>query len=102
MKDNQHEQLFTELTTDLTPQEAAIIGGGGQYCPYTTRGVTSHLNIRSGPGTNYRDVGDWNPGEVKLLESPAIVQNGFRKISSSRNWWVSTKYIQRTSGPCAS
>jgi uncharacterized protein YraI len=93
----QHEPLFT----DLTSEQAAIIEGG-VFCPYTTRGVTSHLNIRSGPGTNYRDVGNWYPGEVKLLESPAIVRNGFRKISSSRNWWVSTQYIQRTSGACAS
>jgi uncharacterized protein YraI len=94
----QHEPLFT----DLTSEEAAIIGGGVQYCPYTTRGVTSALNIRSGPGKKYDDVGNWNPGEVKLVESPPIVKNGFRKISSSPNRWVSTQYIQRTSGACAS
>ena len=94
----QHEPLFT----DLTSEQAAIIGGGVQYCPYTTRGVTSWLNIRSGPGRNYRDVGNWNPGEVRLLESPAIVQNGFRALDSSRKRWVSTQYIQRTSGACAS
>jgi uncharacterized protein YraI len=94
----EHKPLFS----DLTPEQAAIIEGGVQYCPYTTRGVTSHLNIRSGPGTNYRDVGNWYPGEVKLLESPAIVQNGFRALNSSRNRWVSTRYIQRTSGACAS
>ena len=94
----EHEPLFS----DLTPEQAAIIGGGVQYCPYTTRGVTSRLKIRSGPGTNYPDVGNWNRGEVKLMKSHAIVRNGFRKISSSRNWWVSTQYIQRTSGACAS
>jgi hypothetical protein len=93
----QHEPLFT----DLTSEQAAIIEGG-VFCPYTTRGVTSHLNIRSGPGPNYRDVGNWYPSEVKLLESPAIVQNGFRALDSSRKRWVSTQYIQRTSGACAS
>ena len=89
----EHEQLFT----DLTPEQAAIIEGGVFY-PYTTRGVTSRLNIRSGPGTNYRIVGYWNPGEVKYLESPAILKNGFQAFDSSRNRWVSTQFIQRTSG----
>jgi hypothetical protein len=93
----QHEPLFT----DLTSEQAAIIEGG-VFCPYTTRGVTSRLRIRSGSGTNYRIVDYWNPGEVKFLESPAIVQNGFRALNSSRNRWVSTQYIQRTSGACAS
>jgi hypothetical protein len=94
----EHEPLFS----DLTPEEAAILEGGVQYCPYTTRGVTSHLNIRSGPGTNYKDVGDWYPGEVKLLQSPPIKVNGFQAFNSSRNRWVSTQFIQRTSGACAS
>jgi len=94
----EHEPLFT----DLTPEQAAILEGGVQYCPYTTRGVTSHLNIRSGPGTNYKDVGDWYPGEVKLLQSPPIIVNGFQAFNSSRDRWVSTRYIQRTSGACAS
>jgi hypothetical protein len=93
----QHEPLFT----DLTPEQAAIIEGG-VFCPYTTRGVTSRLNIRSGPGTNYDIVGYWYPGEVKLLESPAILKNGFQAFDSSRDQWVSTRYIQRTSGSCAS
>jgi|GEM_PF-5728047 hypothetical protein len=93
----QHEPLFT----DLTSEQAAIIEGG-VFCPYTTRGVTSHLNIRSGPGTNYRDVGNWYPGEVKYLESPPIIVNGFQAFDSSRKRWVSTRYIQRTSGACAS
>jgi hypothetical protein len=96
-KQIEHEPLFT----DLTPEQAAIIKGGVQYCPYTTRGVTSHLNIRSGPATNYRDVGNWYPGEVKYLQSsPAIVQNGFRAFDSSREQWVSTQYIQRSPGRC--
>lgn len=94
----QHEPLFT----DLTPEQAAIIEGGVQYCPYTTRGVTSRLNIRNGPGVNYDIVGKWYPGEVKLLESPAILKNGFQAFDSSRDHWVSTRYIQRTSGSCAS
>jgi hypothetical protein len=77
----QHEPLFT----DLTPEQAAIIEGGVQYCPYTTRGVTSRLKIRSGPGTNYKIVGYWNPGEVKLLESPAIVRRTGSAIQFQRN-----------------
>jgi hypothetical protein len=90
----QHEPLFT----DLTSEQAAIIEGGVFY-PYTTRGVTSRLRIHFGPGTNYKSVDYWYPGEVKYLESPAILKNGFQAFSSSRNRWVSTQFIQRTSGP---
>jgi hypothetical protein len=89
----QHEPLLT----DLTPEQAVIIEGG-VFCPYTTRDVTSRLNIRSDPGTNYKIIDYWYPGEVKYLESPAILKNRFRAFSSSRNQWVSTQYIQRTTG----
>jgi hypothetical protein len=94
----EHEPLFT----DLTPEQAAILEGGVEtYCPYTTRGVTSRLRIREGPGTNYDIVGYWYPGDVKYLQSsPAIVQNGFRAFDSSRDQWVSTQYIQRTQRRC--
>jgi hypothetical protein len=93
----EHEPLFT----DLTPEQAAILEGGVEtYCPYTTRGVNDWLNIRSGPGTNYRDIGNWYPKQVKYLQSPAIVQNGFRAFDSSRKQWVSTQYIQRSPGRC--
>jgi hypothetical protein len=96
MKDNQHEQLFT----DLTPEQAAVLEGGAPQCPYTTRGVNSWLNIRSGPGTQYSDIGNWYPNKVKYMELPAITQNGFRAFNSLRTQWVSTRYIKSVPGPC--
>ncbi|BAY47997.1 hypothetical protein SAMD00079811_56160 [Scytonema sp. HK-05] len=93
----EHEPLFT----DLTPEQAAILEGGVEtYCPYTTQGVTSRLNIRSGPGTQYDVVDHWNPGEVKYLQSPAILSDGFRAFDSSRDQWVSRQYIKPAQGRC--
>ena len=88
------------LIVELKPEEAETIQGGLQTfsVPYTTQGVSSRLRIRSGPSTDYRIVGYWYPGEIKYLESPAIVTNGFRQFSSSVNKWVSTQFIKRAPG----
>ncbi|MEH1845252.1 MAG: hypothetical protein V7L25_09695 [Nostoc sp.] len=85
------------LIVELKSEEAETMKGGVFY-PYTTQGVTSRLRIRSGPSTNYRIVGYWYPGQVKYLESPAILKNGFRKLTSSLNQWVSTQFIKRLPG----
>ncbi|NJO42252.1 MAG: hypothetical protein HC769_15065 [Cyanobacteria bacterium CRU_2_1] len=52
MNTMQHEQLFT----DLTPAQAAVVEGGVKYFshPYTTKGVSTALNIRSGPRTCFK------------------------------------------------
>ncbi|HEY9641909.1 MAG TPA: SH3 domain-containing protein [Coleofasciculaceae cyanobacterium] len=92
MNDMQQEQLFT----DLTPDQASMLEGGGVSL-YTTKGVNDRLNIRSGPSTRASIVGTFFPGDIIYMELPAIVRNGFRKLSSSpRNkpMWVSTKFIQ--------
>ena len=79
------------LIVELKSEEAETMKGGVLY---TTQGVSTRLRIRSGPSTDYRIVGYWYPGEVKNLEFPAILKNGFRKFSSSVNQWVSTQFIK--------
>lgn len=99
MNGTQTEHLFT----DLTPAQAAVVEGGVSLCPYTTKGVKDVLNIRFGPSIEAPIAGKWYPGQVKYLESPGIIKNGFRKFSSSisaKPMWVSTKFIQRARGRC--
>lgn len=87
----QQEPLFTELSSEA----AATVEGGVRYGRFTTKNVTSVLNIRRGPGTNYSIADKWLPNTVRLLQSPpARIVNGFRKFSDSLNLWVSTKYIR--------
>ncbi|MCC5663616.1 hypothetical protein LC653_06665 [Nostoc sp. CHAB 5784] len=90
------EPLFAELK----PEEAETIKGGLTFSePYTTQGVSTRLRIRSGPSIDDDNiVGYWYPGQVKYLQSPAILKNGFRKFSSSVNKWVSIKFIKRAPG----
>ena len=96
MNTMKHEQLFT----DLTPAQAAVVEGGATYFsyPYTTKGVSTYLNIRSGPSTKASITGKWYPGQIKFLQSPAIIKNGFRRFSVSQSMWVSTQFIQSTKG----
>ncbi|MEH1840732.1 MAG: SH3 domain-containing protein [Nostoc sp.] len=82
------------LIVELKPEEAETMQGGVGLSRYTTKGVSSYLNIRSGPGTNYKVVGRWYPGQINYLQVPAIVKNGFRKFAFDVNQWVSTKYIK--------
>ena len=86
----QHEQLFT----DLPPLQASLIAGGA-FRPYTTKGVSDTLNIRSGPSLKSRIIGSWRPNQIRYLETPAIIKNGFRRFSSSQSMWVSTQFIQQ-------
>jgi uncharacterized protein YgiM (DUF1202 family) len=89
--------LDESLMVELKPEEAETMKGGLFYA-YTTKGVNTWLNIRSGPGTNYKVVGRWYPGEVKYLDRSATLKNGFRKLRSNLNEWVSTQYIKRVPG----
>lgn len=93
--------LVSDLDHLETVNENSNIFGGATYCPYTTKGVTSRLNIREGPSTDSDIVGKWYPGDVKYLESRGgLVDNGFRKFSSTDNRWVSTQYITRKNDRC--
>ena len=82
------------LIVELKPEEAESMEGGVSFKTYTTKGVSTYLNFRSGPGTNYPSIGRWYPGQFYNLQVPAIVKNGFRKLASSLNVWVSTRYIK--------
>lgn len=64
--------------------------------------VTAHaLNVRSGPGTNYEDIGDLHKDEVvKALDF--AVNNTWIKIyrkSDGLTGWSSAAYLQETSAP---
>lgn len=82
------------LIVELKPEEAETMQGGVGLARYTTKGVSSYLNIRSGPSTNYKVVGRWYPGQINYLQVPAILKNGFRKVAFDVNQWVSTRYIK--------
>lgn len=58
----------------------------------TVYNIRTRLNVRSGPGTNYRVVGSkYNGNVVTIYDS----SNGFYKIGT--NQWVSSQYV-RVSG----
>ncbi len=82
---------------EVVNENTGILGGA---CPYTTKDVTTRLRIRSGPGTSYKIVGYWYPGEVKYLTG--VTSNNFRLLAHSNDGqrWVSKKYVKRTGGEC--
>lgn len=58
------------------------------------------LNIRSGPGTNYKVVSTIKKGSIVNITSS---KTGWYKISSgSKSGWVSSKYIKKSSSRIAS
>ena len=87
------------LIVELKPEEAETMEGGGNsfaYERYTTKNVSTYINIRSGPDTSFPIIGKWYRGQVKLVESPAILMNGFLRIISldRKSAWVSKRYIK--------
>lgn len=58
--------------------------------------VEHYVNIRSGPGTNYKDIGNLNKGTVVTV----IDKNKDGKWSKiATDKWVSSYYLQATSSP---
>ena len=56
----------------------------------------SGLRVRSGPGTNYSQIGSvWNGNSLTILKS----QNGWHNINynGNKNAWVSANYVQTSS-----
>lgn len=54
-----------------------------------------YLNVREGPGTNFKKIGQINPGETfELVNSDA--QNGWYqiKLDEARTGWVTEQYAQ--------
>jgi len=80
MKDNQHEQLFTELTADseapafeeLDNETAAAIGGGAKIEVY--RDSNSRVNL-----------GSFNTGSAQLS---ALANNKISSIKVNAGTWV--------------
>ena len=83
-------------TSDKRSFVNAIIGDAA-FQPYNGKVVTKTdpLNVRSGPGTNYKVLYSVPKGTpVAILEE----KNGWGKVSdASGGQWVSLKYIQRIS-----
>ncbi|BBD69334.1 hypothetical protein NIES4072_33400 [Nostoc commune NIES-4072] len=69
------------LLTELTPEAAATVEGG---LLYTTKGVTTRLNIRERATTKSDKIGSFRPGAV--FDASAKVTNGFRKLLGRAGW----------------
>lgn len=68
-----------------TPSPAAPNG-------YKVRVTAGRLNIRSGPGTNYRDVGDVHTGDVYTIVETS---GGWGRLKSGAGWIFLTGYTVR-------
>ena len=67
-------------------------GGKPTFSPVTVKVTTSALNIRSGPGKEYKDVGTiTDKGAYTIVE----VKNGWGKLKSGAGW-ISLKYTTYT------
>lgn len=55
--------------------------------------VTSYLNVRSGPGTNYSIVGKMYNGDEFSVDGAVETRNNFTKVSFGK--WVSSNYISK-------
>jgi hypothetical protein len=99
MKDNQHEQLFTELTaefeapafTELDNETAAAIGGGAKLELYDNNNFTQLLGSF--------DFG----GKTDLIAndkiSSIIVRSGQWRLYENRNYNQGDPGAERTYGP---
>lgn len=81
----QQEPLFTELT----PEAAATVEGGVLY---TTRGVTTRLNIRPTASTRFNPIDSFPRGAI--FDATVRITNGFRKLIG-RTGWVSARFTRR-------
>lgn len=62
----------------------------GANVPYKVRVKVTQLNIRSGPGTNYKRVKYINPGVYTIAEE----RNGWGKLKSGAGW-ISLNYVEK-------
>jgi uncharacterized protein YraI len=83
-----------------TPATAAVASSG--YTQVTFRGCARFqvraqggLNIRNGPGTNFRIVDSIPNGESALFSSRVV--NGFRESAAPGRWASNSFLIRRTS-----
>jgi uncharacterized protein YgiM (DUF1202 family) len=65
------------------------------FCTY--RVTADWLRYRTGPGTNYPALGQYQYGTV-LTAYRDDVQNGFRHLANG--YWSASQYLQRTGGSC--
>jgi|GEM_PF-1678877 len=59
---------------------------------YLVKVTAGSLNIRSGPGTNYRDVGDVHAGDVYTITETS---GGWGRLKSGAGWIFLTGYTER-------
>lgn len=91
-----------EMEANLLPGVLAVLDGvpvvgspGGTLPDGVLRFVvvtTDQLNIRSGPGASFPRIGDQGPAELGTILRVFAEQNGWLKISSSQDHWVSGRF----------
>lgn len=77
--------------SSLTTAEAAASFSNHYYVVTTTAG----LNVRSGPGTNYKKVGSAIPGGTVVCSAHLKKQNGWLFICEPCTGWVSLEYCKK-------
>ena len=76
---------------------AASSSSSGSSSTGTVYNAPSGLRVRSGPGTNYSQIGSvWNGNTITIIKS----QNGWHNINynGNSNAWVSGEYVRVSSG----
>ena len=75
----------------LTTAEAAASFSNYYYVVTTTSG----LNVRSGPGTNYKKIGSAIPGGTIVCSAPLKKKNGWLFICDPCTGWISLDYCKK-------
>ncbi|TDQ66916.1 peptidase inhibitor family I36 [Maritalea mobilis] len=82
-------------TTSLALAGVTVFTGAAMAFPATSK---TALNVRSGPGTNYRVVDALYSGERVNVERCTNSRTWCYVTHSGPDGWVSAKYLQRRSG----
>lgn len=81
---NSTGKYFTYINNQTKPVEESI------FVPYVAKITASSLNVRSGPGTNYKIIGIVRKGSLyTIIDS----QNNFGKLKTGG--WICLNYVKR-------
>ena len=83
--------ICSDYVTKLEKMETVV--DSGTSVNYQIKISVTNLNMRTGPGTNYKSKGYINPGTHTVSKT----SNGWGKIKSS-GYWVSLNYTSKVSG----
>jgi hypothetical protein len=88
-------ELQNPASLDATSGVAA-----GAIC--TLRVNVSGLNLRAGPGTNYRSIGKLKVGDELAVTGRNAASSWYQVRQSAVTGWVSAPYVAITNGNCTS